>query len=75
MNIVHGESKWERRKRAMEEGAVARSGGLDLDRNPYQKTEWGLGTFWEMGYRQQEERERRGMDEPHPRFRGSDNAD
>lgn len=67
--MMKGESKSARRLRAVEQGATARSGGLTIDRNPYKKTEWGLGGFWEMGYTQQEQRERLGMAEPHPRFR------
>ena len=67
--MAKGETKSARRLRAIEQGATARSGGLNVDDNPYSQTEWGLGTFWKMGYEQQIERERLGMAEPHPRFR------
>jgi hypothetical protein len=63
------ESKSGRRLRAVEQGATARSCGLDIEENPYQKSEWGLGGFWEMGYTQQVERERRGLAVAHPKFR------
>lgn len=39
-----------RAKRATQEGREARRAGEPIEANPYKKSTWGMGGFWEAGW-------------------------
>lgn len=44
--------RWERNQKAIEEGILAYHDGVPLDQCPYKHSDWGLGGWWDMGWRE-----------------------
>jgi len=64
--IMSTQGRWARVQRAIEKGKTARSLGRSKSDCPYERSEWGLGSWWDMGYDQQVELERQGREPAYP---------
>ena len=55
--------RWERNMKAKEKGKQAYRDEVPIEQCPYKYSEWGLGGWWDMGWREAEQQALGGYDE------------
>lgn len=49
--------RWEANDRALKKGGKAYQDGIPLDQCPYKFSQWGLGAWWEKGWREAQQKD------------------
>ncbi|HEC62694.1 MAG TPA: hypothetical protein ENI27_10655 [bacterium] len=49
--------RWKANDKALKRGAKAYRDGIHLDQCPYKYSQWGLGGWWDMGWREEQQKE------------------